>query len=157
MECLGFIRSNWVRAGWIPYHYSWKRIYCLKRSLKLRKYEEKLLGFGCPRIKSYISVLFLVFICFVYIRRHQNHSWRSYMKRFVGVTQEEDPFLIELLLRDTGGQACKRRHINMSRNVISVKDSHRIFISLEEFSIIFLAFGHLLNGAWILWDLFLKQ
>ena len=79
------------------------------------------------------------------------------MKRFVGVTQEEDPFLIELLLRDTGGQACKRRHINMSRNVISVKDSHRIFISLEEFSILFLAFGHLLNGAWILWDLSLRQ
>ena len=79
------------------------------------------------------------------------------MKRFVGVTQEEDPFLIELLLRDTGGQACKRRHKNMSRNVINVKDSRRIFISLKEFPILFLALGHLLNVVWILWDLFLKQ
>ena len=79
------------------------------------------------------------------------------MKGFVGVTQEEDPYLIGLLLRDTGGQACKRRHRNMSRNVISVKDSRRIFTSLEEFSILFLARGHLLNGVWILWDLSLKQ
>ena len=79
------------------------------------------------------------------------------MKRFVGVTQEEDPFLIGLLLRDTGGQACKRRHKNMSRNVINVKDSRRIFISLKEFPILFLALGHLLNVVWILWDLFLKQ
>ena len=44
MVCLGSTRSNWVQAGWIPYHYSWKKIYYLKRSLKLRKYEEKLLG-----------------------------------------------------------------------------------------------------------------
>ena len=79
------------------------------------------------------------------------------MKGFVGVTQEEDPYLIELLLRDTGGQACKRRHRNMSGNVISVKDSRRTFTSLKEFSIPFLALGHLLNGAWILWDLSLKQ
>ena len=79
------------------------------------------------------------------------------MKGFVGVTQEEDPYLIGLLLRDISGQACKKRHKNMSRNVISVKDSRRIFTSLEEFSILFLALGHLLNGAWILWDLSLKQ
>ena len=69
------------------------------------------------------------------------------MKGFVGVTQEEDPYLIELLLRDIGGQACKRRHRNMSGNVISVKDSRRTFTSLEELLILFLALGHLLNGA----------
>ena len=79
------------------------------------------------------------------------------MKGFVGVTQEEDPYLIGLLLKDTGGQTCKRRHKNKSRNVINVKDSHRIFISLEEFSTLFLGRGRLLNGAWILWDLSLKQ
>ena len=78
------------------------------------------------------------------------------MKGFMGVTQEEDPYLIGLLLRDTGGRACKTRHRNMLRNVISVKGSRRIFISLEEFSILFLARGHLLNGPWILWDLSLK-
>ena len=60
---------------------------------------------------------------FVYTPRHQNHSWRSYMKGFVGVTQEEDLYLIELLLRDTGGQTYKRRHRNISGNVINVKDS----------------------------------
>ena len=79
------------------------------------------------------------------------------MKGFMGVTQEEDRYLIGLLLRDTGGQAYKRRHRNMSGNVISVKDSRRTFTSLEEFSILFLALGHLLNGAWILWDISLKQ
>ena len=45
------------------------------------------------------------------------------MKGFVGVTQEENPYLIGLLLRDTGGQACKRRYKNMLRNVINVKGS----------------------------------
>ena len=35
------------------------------RSLKLRKYEGKLLGFGCPRIENYTSALSLVLICFV--------------------------------------------------------------------------------------------
>ena len=79
------------------------------------------------------------------------------MTGFVGVTQEEDPYLIGLLLRDTGGQACKRRHRNISGNVISVKGSRRIFTSLEGFSILFLALDHMLNGAWILWDISLKQ
>ena len=51
-----------------------KKIYCLKRSLKLKKYEKKLFGFGYPRIESYTSVLSLALICFVYIPRHQNHS-----------------------------------------------------------------------------------
>ena len=128
----------------------------MKRSPKLKKYEGKLLVFGCPRIENYINVLFLVLICFVYTPRHQNHSWRSYMKGFLGFTQEEDLYLIGLLLRDTGGQACKMRHRNMSGNVISVKDSRRTFTSLEEFSILFLALSHLLNGAWILWDISLK-
>ena len=45
----------------------------------------------------------------------------------------------------------------MLRNVINVKDSRRIFTSLEEFSILFLALGHLLNEVSILWDLSLKQ
>ena len=75
----------------------------------------------------------------------------------MGVTPEEDLYLIGLLLRDTGGLACKRRHKNMSGNVINVKDSRRTFTSLEEFSILFPALGHLLNRAWILWDLSLKQ
>ena len=75
----------------------------------------------------------------------------------MGVTQGEDLYLIGLLLRNTGGQACKRRHKNMLRNVISVKDSRRIFTSLEEFLILLLALGRLLNGAWTLWDLSLKQ
>ena len=79
------------------------------------------------------------------------------MKGFVAVTHEEDPCLIGLLPKDIGGQTCKRRRRNTLRNVISVKGSHRIFTSLEEFSILFLALGHLLNGAWTLWDLSPKQ
>ena len=79
------------------------------------------------------------------------------MKEFVGVTKEEDLYLIGLLLRDIGSRACKKRHRTMLRNVINVKGSRRIFIRLEEFSTLFLARGHLLNGAWILWDFSLKQ
>ena len=75
------------------------------------------------------------------------------MKGFVGVIQEEDPCLIGLLPKDIGGQACKRRRRNMLKNAISVKSLRPIFTSLEEFSSLFLALGHLLNGAWTLWDL----
>ena len=81
--------------------------------MKLKKYEEKLFGFGRSRIENCINVLFLVLICFVYILMHQNHSWKSCMKGFVGVTQEEDLCLIRLLLKDSGGQACKGRPKNM--------------------------------------------
>ena len=79
------------------------------------------------------------------------------MKGFVGVTQEEDPCLIGLLSRDIGGHACKRGRKNTLRNANSVKGSRRIFTSLEEISILFLALGHLLNGAWTLWDLSPKR
>ena len=79
------------------------------------------------------------------------------MKGFVGVTWEEDPCLIGLLPRDIGGQACKRRRRNTLRNVISVKGSRRVFTSLKEFSILFLALRHLLNGIWTLWGLSLKR
>ena len=79
------------------------------------------------------------------------------MKGFVRVTQEEDPYLIGLLPRDIGGQVCKRRCRNTLKNAISVKGLRPIFTSLEEFSTLFLACGHFLNGAWILWDLSLKQ
>ena len=75
------------------------------------------------------------------------------MKGFMGVTPKEDPCLIGLLPRDIGGQACKRRRRNTLRNVISVKGLCQIFTSLKEFSILFLALGHLLNRAWTLWDL----
>ena len=75
----------------------------------------------------------------------------------MGVIPKEDLYLIGLLLRDTGGQVCKKRHKNMSGNVINVKDLRRTFTSLKEFSILFPALGHLLNGTWILWDFSLKQ
>ena len=47
------------------------------------------------------------------------------MKGFAGVTQEEDLYLTGPLLKDTGGQACKRRHKNMLGNVISVRNSRQ--------------------------------
>ena len=72
------------------------------------------------------------------------------MKEFSEVTQEEDLYLTEPLLRDIGGQACKKRYKNMLGNVISVRDSHQTFTSLGDSSILFLALGLLLNGAWIL-------
>ena len=79
------------------------------------------------------------------------------MKGFVGVIQEENPCLIGLLPKNIGGQAYKKRHKNMLRNAISVKVLRPIFTSLERFSTLFLALGLLLNGAWTLWDLSLKQ
>ena len=72
------------------------------------------------------------------------------MKEFVEVTQEEDLYLTEPLLKDIGGRAFKRKHKNMLKNVISVRDSRQTFILLEEFLILFLILGLLSNGAWIL-------
>ena len=72
------------------------------------------------------------------------------MKGFAKVTQEKDLYLIEPLLKDISGQACKRRHKNMLGNVISVSDSRQTFTSLEDFLILFLALGLLLNRDWIL-------
>ena len=69
------------------------------------------------------------------------------MKEFVGVTQEEDLYLTEPLLKDTSGRACKMKHKNMLKNMTSVRDPHQTFISLEEFLILFLALGLLPNGA----------
>ena len=63
------------------------------------------------------------------------------------VIQEEDPNLIELLLKDIGGQACKKRCKNMLRNAINVKGLHPIFTSLEGFSTFFLVRGLLLSGV----------
>ena len=79
------------------------------------------------------------------------------MKGFVGVIQEENPCLIGLLPKGIGGQACKKRRKNTLKNAISVKGLCPIFISLEEFSTLFLALGHLLNGAWTLWVLSSKR
>ena len=45
--------------------------------------------------------------------RHQSYFWRSYMNRFVETTQEADPCLTEPLLRDIGGQTCRKKHKNM--------------------------------------------
>ena len=132
-------------------------MYCLKRSLKLTKYEEKLLGSGSPRIENYTSALSLVLTCFLCISKHPNHFWRSFTKGFVEIIQEEDPCLTRVLPKDIGGQACKKRHRSMLRNAISVKGLRPIFISLEGFSTLFLACGLLLNEAWTLSDLSLRQ
>ena len=69
------------------------------------------------------------------------------MKGFVEVIQEEDHYLIGLLPKDIGGQICKKRRRNMSRNAINVRGLHPIFISLEGCSTLFLVRGLLLSGA----------
>ena len=53
------------------------------------------------------------------------------MKEFVEVIQGEGHCLIGLLSKDIGGQTCKKRRRNMSRNVINARGLHPIFISLD--------------------------
>ena len=132
-------------------------MYCLKRSLKLTKYKEKLLSSGSPRIENYTSALSLVLTCFVCTPEHQNHFWSSCMKGFVKVIQEEDPCRTGLLPKDIGGQTYKKRRRSMSRNATNVRGLCPISTSLDEFSTLFLARGLLLNEAWTLWDLSPKQ
>ena len=132
-------------------------MYCLRKSLKLIKCEGKLLGSSSPRIENYTNALSLVLTCFVCTLKHRNHFWRSCMKGFVEVIQEEDPCLIGLLPKDTGGQTCKKRRKSMSRNAINVRGLRLIFTSLEGFSTLFLVRGLLPNRAWTLWDLSPRQ
>ena len=132
-------------------------MYCLRKSLKLIKYEEKLLDSGFPRIENYTSALSLVLTCFVCTPKHQNHFWRSCTKGFVEVIQEEDLYLTGLLPKDIGGQTCKKRCRSMLRNAINVRGLCLIFTSLKGFSTLFLVRGLLLNRAWTLWDLSPRQ
>ena len=122
-------------------------MYCLRKSLKLIKYEGKFLGSSSPRIENYTSAFSLVLICFVCTLKHQNHFWMSYTKGFVEVIQEEDPYLTGLLPKGIGGQTCKKRCKSMSRNAINVRGLHLIFTSLEGFSTFSLVRGPLLNKA----------
>ena len=68
------------------------------------------------------------------------------MKGFMEVIQEEDHCLIGLLPKDIGGQTCKKRRRNMSRNAINARGLHPIFTSLEGCSTFFLVCGLLLSG-----------
>ena len=78
-------------------------MYYPRKSLKLIKYEGKLLGSGSLRIENYTSALSLVLTYFVYTPKHQNHFWISCTKGFVEVIQDKDPCLTGLLPKDTGG------------------------------------------------------
>ena len=69
------------------------------------------------------------------------------MRGFAEVTQGEGHCLTGLLLRDIGGQTCKKMRRNMSRNAINARGLYPIFISLEGCSILFLVHGLLLSGA----------
>ena len=125
-------------------------IHYLKRNKKLRKYEEKLLGSGCPRITSCTSAPILGRICYVYIPKHQSYCLRNCMKEFVGVTQEEDLCPIEPSLKDIGGRVCRRKLKNMSRSVINARDLLRTSTNQEGSSILSPVRDRLLSEAWIL-------
>ena len=67
------------------------------------------------------------------------------MKEFVEVTRGEGPYLTGPLLKDIGGQICRRKRRSMLENVTNVRDSLQTSTSLEEFLILFPAFGLLLS------------
>ena len=69
------------------------------------------------------------------------------MKEFAEVTRGEDPYLTEQLLKDTGGQICRKKRKSMLENVTSVRDLLRTSTSLEGFLILFPTLGLLLSGV----------
>ena len=69
------------------------------------------------------------------------------MRDFEEATREVDLYLIEPSLRDTSDRVCKRKHKNMLKSVTNSKNLHQTFSNWEESSILYPAFGHLLNGA----------
>ena len=121
-----------------------------KESQKLRKCKERLLGSGYLRTTSCTNAHFLGHTYCVYILKHQSYCWRNYIRESVEATRGVDLCLIEPLLRDTSGRACKRKHRNMLKSVTNAKDLHQTFTNREESSILFPALNHLLNGIWIL-------
>ena len=52
---------------------SWKKMYCLRKSLKLIKCKGKLLGSGFPRIENCTSALSVDLICCVCTQGHPDH------------------------------------------------------------------------------------
>ena len=75
----------------------------------MKKYEETLLGSGCPRTTNCISALILGHIYCVFTLKHQNYYLKSYTKGSVGVTQEEDLCRTETLPMDISGRGCRRK------------------------------------------------
>ena len=68
-------------------------------------------------------------------------------ERICGSHTEEGPYLTGPLLKDTGGQICRRKHMSMLENVTNVRNSLQTSTSLEEFLILFPALSLLLSGV----------
>ena len=113
MVLLGSIKSNWVQAGWILYRYSWKKMYCLSKSLKLTKYEGKLLGSGSLRIENYTSALSLVLalcaprsIRITYGGAARRGLWKPY-RRKIPVSQGSYPRILVAKHAKRGAGVCQ--------------------------------------------------
>ena len=63
--------------------------------------------------------------------------------------QEAGPYLIGPSPKATGGQTCRKKHMNTWRSVTNVKSLRQTYINQEGSSIHCRALGHLLSGAWI--------
>ena len=70
-------------------------------------------------------------------------------KEFVLVTQEEDLYLTEPSPKGIGGWVCRRKPKSMSRNVTNAKGLPQTSTNQVGSSILSLALGRLLSGAWI--------
>ena len=99
---------------------------------KLTRYEGRLLGFGCLRIKSCIRGLFLAYIYYAYTLRRLSYSWKNYMKESVEATRGADLCLIRPSHKAIGGQIYKKKHKTMQKNVTNVRDLPQTFTNLEE-------------------------
>ena len=122
----------------------------LKRSQRLKKYEEMHLGSGCLRITNCTSAPILGHIYYVFTLKHRSYCLKSCTKGSVGVIQEADLYRTEPLPRDIGGQGCRGKPWNMLRSVTSAKCLPQIFISQEGSLTLCLVHGRSPSGAWIL-------
>ena len=85
----GMVRIHEVRVGpsWMDpiVKFLSKTISCLKRSQRLKKYEETLFGSGCPRITNCTSAPILGHIYYLFTLRHWSYCLKSCTKGSVGV------------------------------------------------------------------------
>ena len=100
------LRKSYSRKSYC----SLRRISYSRKSQRLTRCEERLLGFGCLRTKSCTIALFLGYIYYAYTLRYQSYSWKSYIKGSMGATQEANLCFTEPPLRDIGSQTYRRKY-----------------------------------------------
>ena len=108
-----FTRSWSDLVEWTRLFYFLRKVYCLMRRERQKRYRGKLLVSSCLGSKSCTNVLSLDRTYFMFILRQWSHFQKSCVREYVEVIQGIGRYHIEPLLKSIGGKICKKRHKSM--------------------------------------------